>query len=87
MRSLLEKLLNMDEENWIQDVDTKKKAPEGLFKDGSSQDIADWCIKTHKDLKTAISSLNYFCNRNKNIDTKICKKVEQAKNIIKKYFK
>lgn len=50
-------------EKWSGDVKTKKHPPEGLFKDGSAEDIARWAHSSHDDLGGAMSSLNFYVNR------------------------
>jgi len=74
-------------EKWVQKVKVKHHPPEGLFKEGSAEDIAKWAKKTHKDLKSAMAALNFFLNRGgKGVDPKIKKKVEKAKELLRKMF-
>ena len=82
---LLKELLNITEKNWVGDVKTGTHPPEGLFADGSAEEIADWAWKSHSsDLQSAMASLNFFVNRNKNISKEIIAKVEKAKEILRK---
>lgn len=50
-------------DKWSSEVKTKKHPPEGLFQSGSGEDIAKWLHSSHKDLKGAMSSLNFYKNR------------------------
>ena len=68
--------------NWSGKVKTKWHPPEGLFKNGSPEEIAS-TVSQGTDLKTAISRLNFFLNRGgSNISPAIRKKVEKAKDIL-----
>lgn len=41
----------------------KVEPPEGLFAEGSKAKIVKWLKANHKDLKSAMSSLNFYINR------------------------
>jgi hypothetical protein len=56
--------ISLFEEMWSGNVETKKHPPEGTFTKGA-EDIAKWLKSSHKDLKGAVSALNFYCNRNK----------------------
>jgi len=71
---------------WSGKVDLKWHAPKGLFEDGSAEKIAA-TVSKGVDLKTAMSRLNFFLNRGgENIPSDIRKKVEKAKEIVRKKF-
>lgn len=50
-------------DKWSGDVKTKKHPPEGLFATGSADEIANWLHSSHKDLQSAMGSLNFYRNR------------------------
>lgn len=71
-------------DKWSNKVKLKWHAPEGLFKNGSPQEIAD-TVSKGVSKKTAMSRLNFFLNRGgSNISSDIRNRVEQAKKIIEK---
>jgi len=72
---------------WSNKVKTKWHPPEGLFSNGTAQEIAD-AVSQGEDLKTAMARLNFFLNRGgSNVTPKIRKKVEQAKELVRKKYK
>ena len=82
---LLQELLELTEKNWVGGVKTQVHPPDKLFAEGNAEEIADWAWESHsKDLQRAMSSLNFFVNRNKNISKDIAAKVEKAKEILRK---
>ena len=67
---------------WSNKVKTKWHPPEGLFKNGTPEEIAS-TVSQGVDLKTAMARLNFFLNRGgSNISPAIRKKVEKAKDIL-----
>lgn len=82
------KLIELIEAVWVQKVKVKHHPPEGLFSEGTAEDIAKWAKRVHKDLRSAMASLNFFLNRaGKKLDPKIRRKVERAKELLRKMFK
>ena len=82
---LLQELFELTEKSWVGDVKAQVHPPDKLFAEGSAEEIADWAWESHsKDLQRAMSSLNFFVNRNKNISKDIAAKVEKAKEILRK---
>ena len=73
-------------DKWSSDVKTKKHPPEGLFKEGSADEIASWLKKSHKgDTGKASSSLNFYINRaGKNLSPERKKVLEDVKGKIGK---
>jgi Protein of unknown function (DUF3175) len=71
-------------DKWSSDVKTKKHPPEGLFKDGSADEIASWLKKSHKgDHGKASSALNFYINRaGKNLSDERKKVLESVKGKI-----
>ena len=81
---LMEKYLREKKKvnKWSNKVKTKWHPPEGLFKNGSPEEIAS-TVSQGADLKTAMARLNFFLNRGgSNISPAIRKKVEKAKDIL-----
>jgi hypothetical protein len=69
-------------ENWSGKVKIKWHPPEGLFKNGSPEEIAS-TVSQGANLKTAMARLNFFLNRGgSNVSPAIRKKVEKAKKIL-----
>lgn len=82
---MIKELLNLLEEKWVSSVKTKKHPPDGLFSNGTVQEIADWAwYEHHSNKKKAMASLNFFINRNSNISGEIIDKIEKAKDILRK---
>ena len=76
-----------NEEQWSGDVETKKHPKEGLFAEGTAKEISDWCIKSHKDLKGAMASINFYINRaGDNLTAERKKVLEDAKELVHKHF-
>jgi hypothetical protein len=63
LKEIIESVLN--EENWVQNVKTKWKAPEGTFsKDADVKKSAEVICKGHKgDLQKSVDCVNFFFNR------------------------
>lgn len=76
-----------NEEQWSGDVETKKHPKEGLFAEGTAKEISDWCIKSHKDLKGAMASINFYINRaGDNLTAERKKVLKDAKELVHKHF-
>ena len=76
----------LKEEKWSADIDTKWKPPEGLF-DTAADNIVKILKKESKDLKQAMSRLNFYINRaGKNFSDNDKKRLESAKDKLKKAF-
>ena len=74
------------EANWSADVDTKWKPKEGTF-EGSAEEIASAVAGGHKDLKSAMSSLNFYINRaGDNLSAERKATLEKAKELLDKKF-
>jgi len=72
----------LNEDKWSDKVKTKWHPPEGLFKNGSAEEIAD-TVSSGVSLKTAMSRLNFYLNRGgSNISQSQINKVNQAKKIL-----
>lgn len=73
-------------DKWTSDVKTKHHTPEGLFKDGSSDEIARELKREHgDDFAGAMSALNFYINRaGGEIPNK--KNVEGAKEKLRKFY-
>lgn len=56
-------LTEAKKKKFIADVETKVEPPEGLFASGSKGKIVKWLKANHADLKSAMSSLNFYINR------------------------
>lgn len=81
---LLSELLKLHERKWSGDVKTKKHPPEGLFKTGSAQKIADWAWSSHGgNLQKAMASLNFYLNRAGSLPAEQSDKVERAKELLR----
>jgi hypothetical protein len=71
------------EKDWSNKVVLKWHAPNGLFKNGSSKEIAK-TVSKNVDYKTAMSRLNFFINRaGSKLSPNIKTKVLQAKKLLK----
>jgi hypothetical protein len=80
---LLKELLDLSEKKWSGDIDTKKHSPEGLFKSGSAQKIANWAWTAHDgNLKKAMASLNFYLNRAGSLPADQRDRVQKAKEIL-----
>jgi hypothetical protein len=81
-------IIELSEEIWSGDVKTKWKPPEDLFSKGSAKNISDTLVSNSKDLKQAISRLNFYKNRaGANIDADRKKVLDSALDLIQKKFK
>jgi len=70
----------IEAEKWSKDVDTKWSPKEGFFKQ-SAEKIASGLKKASKDLKQAMSRLNFYINRSgKNLSKEDKKRLETAKD-------
>jgi len=71
-------------ELWIKDVETKWSPPEGFFEQ-SAQKIAKGLMNASKDLKQAMSRLNFYINRaGKNLSSEDKARLEKAKDLLSK---
>lgn len=81
---LLAELLDLYERKWSGDIKTKKRPPEGLFKSGSAQKIADWAWSSHGgNLQKAMASLNFYLNRAGSLPEDQRARVERAKELLR----
>lgn len=68
---------------WSGKVKTKFHPKEGIFKEGSPEEIATEITKDNPDLQTAMSRLNFFLNRaGKGLSSTVRANVEAAKKIV-----
>ena len=73
-------------EKWSGDVETKWHPKEGFFNQ-SADKIANGLKKASKDLKQAMSRLNFYCNRSgKNLSSEAKKRLETAKEKLRKLY-
>ena len=71
---------------WSGKVKSKWEAPEGLFEKSASA-IASTLAKASKNLKQAMSRLNFFINRaGKNLSKKRKAELEKVKGLLRKKF-
>lgn len=78
---LVNELLN---EKQLSDVKAKKHPPEGLFKSGSAQKIANWAWSSHNgNLKKAMASLSFYMNRAGDLPADQKERVLKAKEILR----
>jgi len=74
----------LEEKKWIDSVKVKYHPPEGLFKDGSPEEIAKVICKDSTSLKQAVDRIVFFFNRygcnegGKRKNSEICKKYKPA---------
>jgi len=81
-------VIRLGEELWSGDVKTKWKPPEDLFSKGSAKKIADTLISNSKDIKQAVSRLNFYKNRaGANLEADRKKVLDNALELIQKKFK
>ena len=84
----MSELRKLFEEKWSAKVKTKVEPPEDLFASGSATDIAEWLKSSHKDLKSAMSSLNFYINRaGDNLSSSRVATLDNAKQKLHKMFK
>ena len=76
----------IEADNWSSDVKTKHHTPEGLFKNGTSDEIARELKREHgDDFAGAMSALSFYINRGgESIPNK--KNVEGAKDALRKLY-
>lgn len=73
---------------WIGDVETKTHPKKGVFAEGTAEEISEWCTKSHKTLKSAITSINFYINRaGDKLSKERINTLEKAKTMIEKHFK
>lgn len=72
--------------DWSGDVRTKWTPPNGFFK-RSSKKIAEGLKASKKDLKSAMSSLNFYVNRaGKNLSPEDIRRLELAKKKLRNLY-
>lgn len=77
---------NLDEAMWSKGVSKKWSPPEGFFKKGASA-IASGLKSASKDLKQAMSRLNFYINRaGKNLSKEDKDRLENAKDALRKAY-
>jgi hypothetical protein len=75
------------EKKWSGEVDTEFKPKEGIFTE-SAEKIAKYLADNSKDLKQAMSRLNFYINRaGDNLDKKDKDRLELAKEKLREIFK
>lgn len=89
------RLLIAEDHQWIDKVEDKQESkpdnaqgdfPEGFFK-GSPSSIASGLKAKSKDLKQAMSRLNFYINRSgKNLSSQDKNNLEQAKDALRKLY-
>lgn len=78
--------LLIEKKMWSKKVETSWKPKEGFFEQ-SADKIASGLKKASKDLKQAMSRLNFYVNRaGKNLSSKDKSRLENAKDKLKKLF-
>ena len=76
----------LKEKQWVKDVKTKWEPPEGLFTK-SAEEIATVLKKESKDLKQAMSRLNFYINRaGDKLSADDKKRIELAKTKLEKEY-
>jgi ferritin-like protein/outer membrane lipoprotein SlyB len=76
-----------EDKDWSDDVDTKWTPPEGLFENGTAKEIAKAEKDGHKDLKSAMASLNFYINRaGKNLSKERLEVLEDAKDELRELY-
>jgi len=97
LKQIIEKIFQ-EKSNWINKVKPKWNPPVGLFSKENCiknpEKVANVIAKNSKDLKQAISRLNFFFNRNGICDTQSshydkewCNSKNKILNYIHKYYK
>jgi len=75
------------QEYWTQKVTPKWSPPPGLFKEGTSKQIAKVLYDNSVDLKQAMARLNFYINRaGQNLSEERRKVLEDAKEELRKLF-
>lgn len=83
---ILKQLMALVEEKWSADVTTHWTPKEGFFTQ-SAEKIASGLARNSKDLKQAMSRLNFYVNRaGKNLDADDKARLELAKEKLRKKF-
>lgn len=78
--------LFLEKEKWSKDVVTSWNPPKGFFTK-SADDIANGLKSASKDLKQAMSRLNFYINRaGKNLSDSDKKKLNSVKNKLQKLY-
>jgi hypothetical protein len=80
-------LVEAKKAKFIDTAETKEEPPEGLFATGSKAKIVKWLKSNHKDLKSAMSALNFYINRaGKNLDEDRKAVLDSCKEALEKAF-
>jgi hypothetical protein len=83
---ILKQLMSLVEEKWSAGVTTHWTPKEGFFTQPAEK-IASGLARNSKDLKQAMSRLNFYVNRaGKNLDTDDKTRLELAKEKLRKKF-
>lgn len=83
---LIKELLAITEKQWLSDVKTKWHPPEGFFENPASE-IASGLKDASKDLKQAMSRLNFYINRaGSNLSQDDSDRLERAKDKLRKMY-
>lgn len=83
---ILKELLQLTEKKWSSDVETSWHPKDGFFTQ-SAEKIAAGLASNSKDLKQAMSRLNFYINRaGKNLTSQDAARLELAKHKLRKKF-
>jgi len=87
INTVLDEVLGeLNEALWSGEVKTKWHPPEGFFKQSADR-IASGLKSAAKDLKTAMSRLNFYINRGgENLSNADMKRLEAAKKKLQKLY-
>jgi hypothetical protein len=84
---LIRELLELTEKQWIGDVKEKWHPPEGFFTKSASA-IASGLKGSSKDLKQAMSRLNFYINRGgSNLSAEDLERLQSAKEKLHNLYK
>lgn len=78
----------VEADKWSSDVKTKHHTPEGLFKEGTSDEIAKELKREHgTDFAGAMSALSFYLNRaGKNLSDADRKRIEGAREKLRQLY-
>jgi len=77
----------LEQELWVAKIETKWHPPEGFFEQ-SAQKIAEGLKRASKDLKQAMSRLNFYINRaGENLSAEDKNRLELAKEKLRNLYK
>lgn len=81
--NILKELLQLNEKKWSGEVETDWHPKEGLFTQSASK-IASELKANSRDLKQAMSRLNFYINRaGKNLPKEQAEELEKAKELLR----